>query len=446
MVVGSMIGTGIFLVPSEMARQAGSVELVFAAWIAGGVLTLFGAFALAEMGTALPEAGGPYVYLKRGFGPVWGFLYGWTIAIVERPASIAAIAAGVLRFGAFLIPAVATPLFTWQIVLPFQTDPYAFRFTLAQPLAVVVVIAVTGVNYLGVRLGGRVQVALTAAKVIALLVVVTLGFALTPPPGRPLEPAADAAIQTATLSGFLAALVAALWAYDGWTAVTLVGSEVEHPQKNISRALVGGVLFVGIVYLLANAVYFSVLSLDGVAQSEHVASDVVALFAGAGAAQWITLAMLLSALGTLNSTILGGARVPYAMARDGRFFRFAASVHPTFRTPGRALLFQGCLGSLFALTGTFEELFSLVIFAAWIFYGLAVAALFMLRRREPDLPRPYRAWGYPWAPAIFVAGALALTVNLWLELPVRSSTGLALILSGLIFYRRWSRQIRPSNS
>jgi APA family basic amino acid/polyamine antiporter len=334
---------------------------------------------------------------------------------------------------------VAAPLFTWQIALPFFSEPYAFRFTLAQPLAVAVVLAVTGVNYLGIRLGGRVQVALTAAKIVALLAVVALGLVLEPAARGPSLTTGTGVIQTAGLGGFLAALVAALWAYDGWTAATLVGAEIENPQKNISRALVGSVLFVGVVYVLANVAYFSALSLPGVAQSEHVASDVVQQFAGPGTAKWITLAMLLSALGALNSTVLSGARVPYAMARDGRFFRFAARIHPTHRTPASSLFFQAGLGSAFALTGTFEELFSLVIFAAWMLYGLTVAALFMLRRREPNLHRPYRAWGYPFAPAIFVLGSLALTVHLWLEHPVRSSIGLALILCGLVFFRHWSR-------
>jgi len=182
-----------------------------------------------------------------------------------------------------------------------------------------------------------------------------------------------------------------------------------------------------------------VLSLAGVAQSEHVASDVVEQFAGQSAAQWITAAMMISALGSLNSSTLSWARLPYAMARDGLFFGFAARIHPTFRTPGRALLFQACLGSLFALSGTYVELFSLVIFAEWIFYGLTVAALFRLRQQEPDLERPYRSWGYPWAPALFLIGALALTVNLWIERPVRSTIGLLLILSGLVFYRRWRK-------
>jgi len=438
-VVGQIIGTGIFLVPSEMARTAGSVGLVFAAWIAGGALSLFGAFAHAEMGAALPEAGGPYAYLKRGFGPAWAFLFGWTAAIVASPAAMAAIAAGLLLFWSFLMPAVATPLFVWLIPLPFQAELYEFRFTLAQPLAVLVILLVTVVNYFGVRQGGRVQVVLTVIKVVAVLLLVVLGFALAPDgPNRP-EAAPAGALLTGTVSGFLTALVAALWAYDGWVNVTYVGSEVANPEKNMSRALVGGVLFVVSVYVLVNIVYFSVLSLGEVAQSEHVASDAVEQFAGRGAAQWITLAMVVSALGTLNSSILSGARVPYAMAHDGLFFGFAARVHPTFRVPGNSLWFQAGLASLFALTGTFNELLNLFIFAAWIFYGLTVVAMFRLRRKEPDLDRPYRTWGYPWAPALFVIGALALTVNLWLELPVRSSLGLLLILSGLPFYRRWRK-------
>ena len=437
-VVGTMIGTGIFLVPSEMARAAGSVELVFAAWIAGGLLTLFGAFAFSELGAAIPEAGGPYVFLRRAFGPSWAFLFGWMTAFVERPATAAAVSAGLLLFWSFLMPAVAAPLFLLQVPLPFRTEMYEFQFTLAQPLAVLIILLVTGVNYLGVRLGGRVQVVLTVIKVIAVLLVVILGFTLAP--DSPNLPESGLASPLAgSVGGFLTALVAALWAYDGWTGVTFVGSEVENPQRNMSRALVGGVLFVGGVYVLANMVYFSTLALGGVAQSEHVASDVVERFAGRSAAQWITLAMIISALGTLNSTILSGARVPYAMARDRIFFQFAGTVHPTFRAPGNSLWFQAVLGSIFALTGTFEELFSLVIFAAWIFYALTVAAMLRLRFLEPDLDRPYRAWGYPWAQILFIIAGLALTVNLWLDSPIRSSIGLLLILSGLIFYRRWQK-------
>ncbi len=439
-VVGTMIGTGIFLKPAEMAREGRSVAVVFAAWIVGGVLSLFGALSFAELGASIPEAGAEYAYLRRGFGPAWGFLFGWMHSVVGRPASAASIAAGLLRFWGFLVPTVAAPIFTWHISLPFRSQPYEFVFSRAQPLAVVAVVVITFINYLGVRLGGQVQVALTFIKIASVLAVVVFGFALSRGSGTHFEPLLPATLGFGTFSGFLAALAAALWAYDGWEDLNLVGSEVQNPQRNIPRALVGGVIFVSAVYVLFSAVCFYVLSFGAVGASEHVASDAVEKFAGRGAAQWITLAMVVSALGSLNSSILSGARVPYAMARDAIFFRVADGIHPKFRTPGRALIFQGVLTSLMALTGTFEELTSLFIFAAWIFYALATLAMFRLRRTEPDMARPYRTKGYPWVPALFVLGALALTVNIWLQRPVRSSIGLALILLGLPFYRRWQRQ------
>jgi APA family basic amino acid/polyamine antiporter len=439
-VVGTMIGTGIFLKPAEMAREGKSALIVFAAWVVGGVLSLFGALSFGELGASIPEAGGEYAYLRRGFGPAWGFLFGWMHSIVGRPASAASIAAGLLRFWGFLMPAVAAPIFTWHMSLPWVGRPYDFVFTRAQPLAVIAIVLITSINYLGVRLGGQVQVALTIIKIAAVLAVVVFGFALSHGSGTHFEPLLPASLGLGTLGGFLAALAAGLWAYDGWEDLNLVGSEVQHPQRNIPRALVGGVVLVGGIYLLFSAVCFYVLSFGAVAGSPHVGSDVVEKFAGRNAAQWMTLAMVISALGSLNSSILSGARVPYAMARDGIFFRVAASIHPRFRTPGGALVFQGVLTSLMVLTGTFEELTSLFIFAAWIFYGLAVVAMFRMRRTEPDMPRPYRTWGYPWVPGLFVLGALALTVSLWLERPVRSSIGLLLILLGLLFYRRWRRE------
>jgi len=242
------------------------------------------------------------------------------------------------------------------------------------------------------------------------------------------------------LTGFLTAMVGALWAYDGWIDLTFAGSEIVEPQKNIPRAVVGGTITVGVIYLLANAVYFRVLPIEAVATAQNVASETVRVFAGARAAAWITAAMVVSAFTTLNSSILTGARVPYAMARDGLFFRVADGIHSRFRTPSGAIVFQAVLACIMVLTGQFEDLFSLFIFAQWIFYALAVASVFGLRRREPDLPRPYRAWGYPVVPGIFVAGALALTVNLWTARPGRSSTGLLLILAGLPFYRYWQRR------
>jgi len=440
-VVGTMIGTGVFLKPSEMAREAGTIWLVFAAWVAGGVLSLFGALSYAELGAAIPEAGGEYPYIKRGLGPKWAFLFGWMHSVVGRPSSIASIAAGLTLFWSFLQPAVATPLFTLQIPVPFSEQPYEFNFSWMQPLAVVAIALVTFVNWLGVRLGGQIQVVLTLIKVASVMAVVIFGFALGEASGGTFAAGATTSVpRGATLAGFLAAMAAALWAYDGWNNVNLVGSEVINPQKNIPRSLIGGVAVVGGIYLLANAAYFYVLPFGDVAQSPHVASDAIEKFAGAGAASLLTVAMVISALGTLNSSILSGARVPYAMASEGLFFRVTASVHPKFRTPGGALFFQASLASVLALSGTFEELTNLFIFAGWIFYGLTTACVFWLRQKEPALVRPYRTWGYPWVPGLFVLGALALTVSLWIARPIRSSIGLALILAGLLFYRRWQAQ------
>jgi amino acid transporter len=439
-----MIGTGIFLKPAEMAREGRSVSVVFAAWIVGAILSIFGAFSFAELGAMIPEAGGEYAYLRRGFGPVYGFLFGWMHSIVGRPSSLASISAGMVRFLSFLLPVITTPLFTVHIAIPGLTGwikPYDFAFTWAQPLAAVWIAVMTGVNYLGVRLGGAVQVFLTMIKIISVVIVIGVAF-FAPAPLTAHAPGPfwlSGLGAGAIFSAFLATLAAALWAYDGWEDLNLVGSEVANPQKNFPRALVGGVGFVAIIYLLFSAACLKVLPFTTVAASQHIASDVVEFVKGRGAAAWITVAMAISALGSMNSSVLSGARVGYAMARDGIFFKIADGIHPKFLTPGRSLIFQGVLAGLMALTGTFEELTNLFIFAAWIFYGFAVVALFRMRKTEPDLPRPYRCWGYPWVPAIFVLGALALTINIWIERPGRSSIGLLLILVGLPFYRHWNR-------
>jgi basic amino acid/polyamine antiporter, APA family len=443
-VVGTMIGTGIFLVPSSMARDARSIGLVFFVWIFGGVLSLFGALTYAELGAAIPAAGGDYAYLNRGFGPKWGYLFGWMHSIIGRPCSAATIAAGLLKFIGFLYPVVNVRILQYPIWVPFTSTPYEIILTPAQPLAVVAIALVSGVNYLGVRLGGQIQVFLTALKIGAVLAIVGFGFALGHGSAANFHPLLPASMGLATVTGVLTALVAALWAYDGWSNIGLVGSEIIEPQKNIPRALVGGVAAVGGIYLLATAVYFYVLPFAAVQNSGSVAAEVVAKFAGFRAAKWITIAMIISALGTLNSSILSGARVPFAMSRDNLFFRFAGDIHEKFRTPGGALVFQAYLASILALTGTFDDLFSLFIFAQWIFYGLVTASVFGLRRREPELPRPYRTWGYPWVPIAFCAGAFALTLNLWWQRPIRSSIGLGLILVGLLFYDRWRKQPTPS--
>src|SRR5271169_5214342 len=438
-VIGDTIGTGVFLVTSDMARAVGSATLVFAAWIVGGLIVLFGAFCYAELGAAFPNAGGPYVYLSRGLGPLWGFLFGWMSSFLERPVAMATLAAGFLRFAGFLFPIVGRPLFRGHL------GSYDFTFTAAQPLAAIVVLAVTAINYLSVRLGGAIQILLTCLKMGTIVVIVIAGVLFERQHGVE----ATSLIlpwSWGTIGALLTALVAAMWAYNGFNDLGDLGEEILHPQKNIPIAIILGLLTVGSLYLLANVVYFHALPFAQIASSQHIASDVVRSFAGARGAAWLTVAMTISALGALHVVVLTGARIPYAMARDGVFFQFAARLHPFFRTPSGSLVFLGSIAALLALSGTYEELYSLFVFAVWIFFALTAIALLRLRKTEPHLSRPYRAWGYPFTPIIFLVAAIALTTNLWMIRPVRSSLGLLVILGGIPFFYRWRKSARASEA
>lgn len=445
-VVGTMIGTGIFIVPADMARNTGSAALVALVWVVGGTLTLFGALAAAELGAMLPEAGGTYAYMTRGFGPVWGFLFGWIYSVLGAPTAIATIAAGFMRFVGFLFPLVAAPLFVWHFSLPFAIKPYTFTFTWAQPGAALAIALITFINCLGVRLGGRVQVALTIVKIAAICAVIAIGFFLGHGTVANFHSAAPQGMVAGGLAGFLTAMVGALWAYDGWINLTFVGSEIKNPGRNIPLSLLGGVALVCGLYLAMSAACFFVLPFSKIVTSSVVASDLVARATGSSAANWLTIAMIVCALGTLNSSILTNARVDYALARDGLFFRIVRGVNPRFRTPVRALVFQGILASLLALTGTFEDLFSLYIFTVFIFYGLQTYGVIRLRAKEPNLARPYRTWGYPVVPILFVIGALALTVNTCVQRPLPSAMGLGVMLVGLFFYRHWRERAAAEGS
>jgi APA family basic amino acid/polyamine antiporter len=436
-VIGDTIGTGVFLVASDMARAVGSAKLVLAAWILGLFIVLLGAFCYAELGAAFPKAGGPYVYLSRGLGPLWGFLFGWMSSFLERPVGMATLAAGFVRFLGFLFPVVATPLFTSHF------GRYDFTFTMAQPLAAFVVIVATAINYFSVAMSGAIQVLLTFLKMAAILVIV-IGGVLFGPKNASQATLSFSQFGLGTIGALLTALVPAMWAYNGFNDLGDLGEEIIRPQKNIPRAIILGLLTVGALYLMANVVYFHILPFADVAASQHVASEVVQTFGGSRGAAWLTAAMALSAFGALHVVVLTGARIPYAMARDGVFFRFAERIHPSFRTPSGALILLGSIAALLALSGTYEELYSLFVFAVWIFFALTAIALLRLRRKEPNLIRPHRAWGYPCTPLIFLAAALALTVNLWMVRPVRSSLGLAVILLGIPFFYRWHKRPRAT--
>jgi amino acid transporter len=434
-VIGDTIGTGVFLVASDMARLVGSARLVLVAWVIGGLIVLFGAFCYAELGAAFPKAGGPYVYLTHGLGPLWGFLFGWMSSFLERPVAMATLAAGVVRFLGFFLPPLAAPWFSIHL----GSDQ--FTFTTAQPVAALIVVVVTGVNIFSVRLSGKIQTFLTALKMSTILIIVIGGF-LFAPKLLASTPAIDLHLGWQTFGALLTALVPVMWAYNGFNDLGDLGEEIVNPQKNIPRAIILGLLTIASLYLLANITYFSVLPFAPAATSQHIASDVVQSFWGSRGAAWLTAAMALSALGALHVVIMTGARIPFAMARDGVFFRFAARLHPSFHTPTGALVFLGVIAALLTLTGTFEELYSLFVFAVWIFFALTAIALIRLRQKNPALPRPYRVWGYPWTPILFLFSAIALTVNLWTIRPIRSSIGLAVILAGIPFYYLWRRADR----
>jgi amino acid transporter len=429
-VAGTVIGTGIFLVPSSIAAHVGSVGLVFAVWVVGGLLSLAGALSYAELGAALPEAGGEYVYLRRAYGPLWGFLYGWEQFVIGKTGSIATIATAFAVFLGYFFGALDEPL----------VGAGRWSLTGAQMISLGAIIGLTVINYLGIIVGGAVQVIFTALKIAAILGLVVLGFALGDGRWSNFTPFFSAPAG-GTLSAFGVALVAALWAYDGWNNLSMVGGEVRHPERNIPRALIFGVLLVAGVYMLANAVYFYLLPLEAVKNSPRVAQDAARSFLGEWGGVAITLGALISTFATLNAAILSGARVPYAMARDRLFFRHMADVHPVHRSPAKALLLQAVISCLIVATlGSFERSFTYTIFGLWIFYGMTTAGVFVLRRKEPNLPRPYRTLGYPWVPGIFVVVAAIFCLNILITNPKDTGLGLLFLTLGLPFYWLWSRR------
>ncbi len=421
MVVGTLIGTGIFFVAGDMIRAVHSFSLVLLAWVVGGLLSLTGALAYAELGALRPQAGGEYVYLRDGFGRFYGFLYGWGMFWILRPASTATIASGLALACAYLFPVLRHPLLG-----PVNG---------IQAVAGLAIVLVTGINYFGVRQGGRVQTIFTGLKLALLVGMTAAAFAFARGDWRHLsQPLAGAA----TLGGFSAALVSALWAYDGWNNLTMAGSEIRDPQRNIPLALLGGIGLVFVFYVAVNLAYFYVLGPAGVGAHRNVAAAMVAVFSGRHAAGLVAAAILISAFATLNSSILSGARVPFALARDGLFFRGLARVHPRYRTPSVSLWVQCVFTVALALTGTYQRLYTLTIFAEWLFYTMAVLTLFAFRRRGER--GAFRGWGYPVLPAIFALVAAALLIETFRHHMGDSALGLGIILLGAPAYLIWRRK------
>jgi basic amino acid/polyamine antiporter, APA family len=431
-VVGTVIGTGIFLVSSSMMAAVAVPSLLLLVWVVGALLSLFGALSYAELGAMMPQAGGEFVFLKRAYGKLPAYLYGWTLFTVAKPGSIAAQATGFALFVAVLFPAFDS---VWkEVSLSPGGEGLVLRLGGIQLVAVAVIILLSVANMRGVRIGGGVQTVFTFCKVAGVLALVGLGFAIGQGDWSHFGQSAGIASERSALALFGVALIHALWAYDGWNNVAMVAGEVERPQRNIPLALILGMAGIGVVYLVVNVAYLYILSPAAIAASPRVASDMAQEFLGGGGARFIAVVAALSTFASLNGSILTGSRVPYAAARDGLLFSQLRRVHLEWRTPHVAIAVQSVFAMVLVFSGTYTQIITYVIFSEWVFYGLTTAGVFLLRRREPDTPRPYRTWGYPWIPLLFVLCSAVLLVNILIEQPVQSGFGLLIILGGLVFY------------
>lgn len=418
-VVGTIIGSGIFLVPREMMLDAGSSSLVYLAWLAGGLLSLFGAMTYAELGAMLPYAGGEYVYLRGAYGNTTAFLYMWTWFAVAKPASIAAVTIGLARTLEFF------PAFAW-LDMPVNHLPLLW----SQIFAIAVTWLITGLNYLGIKKAADFQLAFTVLK--AFLILIVAGLCWASPVGLWSNFSTSLPHATGGFGGFMLALIATLWAYDGWNDLTMVAGEVRRPERSLPIALIGGLVVVGTLFMLTNAAIQYVLPAAQIAASERPAVAALAVVAGPRGAGFVAAAMALSIFVTLNGTIMSGARVPFAAARDGLFFRAFATVHPRFQSPSTSLVIQALLSTiLLSFLSQFQQHFELAVFAEWLFYMLTTTTVFVYRRRRPDLQRPYRVWGYPVLPTLFVVCAAGVLVWSFAGNIEGSLIGSALILLGL---------------
>lgn len=411
--VGLTIGSGIFRVPATVAAESGSVGAIALVWVLGGLITLCGALTIAELAAAFPRAGGIYVYLREAYGPLTAFLFGWSWFFIRSAASAGTTLVFVAYLGTFV------PL-----------DNLGQRVT-----AVALIVLVGAANYRSVRLGAAIQDASTAGKVLAILLAALVIFLLGEASGGALS--RTPTFAPAELGGVGLALVAALFAYDGWIAATLIAGEVRDPQRALPRALAWGAGIIVITYLTINVAYLYALPLAELAGSDAVAVDAVTRVAGAGGAAVIAVLVMLSTFGGLNAGLMTGPRVYYAMAEDGLFFRKVAAVHPRFGTPHVAVVLLVVLTAVNASVRTFEELAEAFVLLLYPFLALTVAAVFVLRRRRPDLVRPYRVVGYPVVPAIFLVGTIAMMANALLERPGTTLLGLGIVAAGVPIYFGW---------
>ena len=435
----TVIGTGVFLKTAPMAQLVGSPSKVLLAWLAAGLLSLAGALTYAELGAMMPEAGGEYVFLREAYGDLPAFLFGWSLVMIMASGGLAAVSTALASFLASFIPLDA--VFTTHDFHALRQVVH-WRLGIQQVVAVAVILLFSWVNSRGIQLGRRVQWTATIAKLGGIAIIVLGAFLLSRTgTWEHLKTPVTARIAPAGVGAFGAAMLAALWAYQGWSNVPMVAGEIEKPERNVPRALIFGMLIVIVVYLITNLAYFYALPFSEILTSNStayrdalpVAARAAQTFSSYGA-QIVSVAFIIAAIGALNGITMMNARVPFAMARDGLFFGPLANLSATSNVPVNAIWFQGIWACVLALSGTFDQITTSVIFAVWVFTALVGTSLFVLRRKLPAAPRRYRTPGYPVVPALFILVALWLVINTLTASPVESAAGLFLIGVGLPFF------------
>jgi APA family basic amino acid/polyamine antiporter len=435
LIMGSMIGSGIFIVSADMARSLRSPGLLLGAWGIAAVMTVLAALSYGELAAAMPRAGGQYVFLREAFGPLFGFLYGWTLFLVIQTGTIAAVVVAFSKFLGLFVPWISAS----RILLPL---PFGYHLSSQHLAAIAVLVLLTLVNCRGLRQGAVVQNVFTVAKVSGLLVLVFFGFILpaNPAAGRAnLESFFPGSINVAMLAILGASLVGSLFSADAWNNVTFTGSEVVNPRRNLPLSLLIGTVAVSVIYICTNIVYLKVLPLTAIASApeDRVGTLVAQSLMGPWGMTFINVAILISTFGCANGMILAGARVYYAMASDGLFFKRVAKVSPRTHTPVFSLIIQAVWASLLVLSGTYSDLLDYVIFAALLFYVLTVCGLFALRKKRPDLERPYKAWGYPVLPGLYILMAFLVMLDLLYVKPRFTWPGLIIVLTGVPVFFFW---------
>ncbi len=436
--IGSIIGTGIFLTTSDIARDLPHPGLIVLVWVIGGLLTLAGALTYGELGAMFPKAGGQYHYLKEAFGPLWGFLFGWACFLVIMSGGIATLGMGFGEYlGSFL------PFFsTRNVLLRLPLGASGWAITGGQLASAVAIVVLSAINYLGLRGGTSFQNLVTLAKVGALAALIGFGL-LVPAPVSP-DYAASLPAGPALPSLIGVGMIAVLWTFDGWYGMTALAGEMRRPERDLPRSIFAGVLAVTLLYVLVNLVYARALSVSEMAESSRIAEDAAATLFGPASARLVSLAVLISTFGCISATILYAARIYLPMAQDGVFFRRLATIHPRYRTPGASIVAQAVWATLLTFSGTYAQLYTYVVFASCLFLTATGVAVFVLRWRRPDVARPYRTWGYPVVPAVFVISSAFLAVNTLLEKPRESWIGLILVALGVPAYYFWrSRSHQP---